>query len=232
MSLKQPSRSLIKHISLTVPSFHDILEGFADLVRLGLRYCWGLQTFTIALPTFVPEDRYTISTGTNVYANAFHILRWLPQETKVILDGGATDEIRKIVEENTKMAENLDKVWHHLVRYPDNYFDDVIISSIFTNVGSAYRIVKAVAFDFLATISGTKLRHTSYFPSGHSKHQSYNFYLSPNSQLHLILDLETNSDIEFLPTASTSDAQLIELCKMFKRMIHRFLSNPSSSKSL
>jgi hypothetical protein len=108
--LRQQSRSLIKHVSLTVPSHHHVLEGFADLVRLGLRYCWGLQTFTIALPSFLPRDREVGSNGTNVYANAFHILRWLPQTTKVILDGGATEEIRRVVEENSRMAKDLDNV--------------------------------------------------------------------------------------------------------------------------
>lgn len=108
--LRQQSRSLIKHVSLTVPSHHHVLEGFADLVRLGLRYCWGLQTFTIALPTFLPRDREMGSGGTNVYANAFHILRWLPQGTKVVLDGGATQDIRQVVEENRRMAKDLDNV--------------------------------------------------------------------------------------------------------------------------
>lgn len=115
--LRQQSRSLIKHVSLTVPSHHHVLEGFADLVRLGLRYCWGLQTFTIALPTFLPRDREAGINGTNVYANAFHILRWLPQNTKVVLDGGATADIRLVVEENRRMAKDLDNVsfmkyWH------------------------------------------------------------------------------------------------------------------------
>lgn len=108
--LRQQSRSLIKRVSLTVPSHHHVLEGFADLVRLGLRYCWGLQTFTIALPSFLPRDREVGSNGTNVYANAFHILRWLPQTTNVILDGRATDEIRRIVDENGRMAKDLDNV--------------------------------------------------------------------------------------------------------------------------
>jgi hypothetical protein len=121
MKLRQPTRSLIKHIYLTVPSHHHVLEGFADLVRLGLRYCWGLKTFTIALPSFLPRDREVGSSGTNVYANAFHILRWLPQSAKVILDGGATEEIRKVVEENGHMAESLDRVGHHLVRFPKSW---------------------------------------------------------------------------------------------------------------
>lgn len=108
--LRQQSRSLIKHVSLTVPSHHHVLEGFADLVRLGLRYCWGLQSFTIALPTFLPRDPQAGTNGTNVYANAFHILRWLPQNTNVVLDGGATADIRLVVEENRRMARDLDNV--------------------------------------------------------------------------------------------------------------------------
>lgn len=118
--LRQQSRSLIKRVSLTVPSHHHVLEGFADLVRLGLRYCWGLQTFTIALPTFLPKDREAGTNGTNVYANAFHILRWLPQNTKVVLDGGATADIRQVVEENRRMAKDLDNV--SFMKYAGHFF--------------------------------------------------------------------------------------------------------------
>ncbi|KAF2460585.1 hypothetical protein BDY21DRAFT_168185 [Lineolata rhizophorae] len=107
-SLHQRSRSLIKHVRLTVPTHHDILEGFAELVRLGLRYCWGLRTFTIVLPYMFPDDG-GISGSTNVYANAFHILRWLPQTCTVRLEGHAHKDIKKVVEENTKLAVELDE---------------------------------------------------------------------------------------------------------------------------
>jgi hypothetical protein len=108
-TLHQRSRSLIKHVCLTIPTHHDILEGFADLVRLGLRYCWGLRTFTITLPYMFPEDR-TISSTTNVYANAFHILRWLPKNCVVKLEGSVHEEIRRVVEDNGRLAVALDEV--------------------------------------------------------------------------------------------------------------------------
>lgn len=107
-TLHQRSRSLIKHVCLTIPTHHDILEGFADLVRLGLRYCWGLRTFTITLPYMFPEDR-TISSTTNVYANAFHILRWLPKNCVVKLEGNVHEEIRRVVENNGRLAVTLDE---------------------------------------------------------------------------------------------------------------------------
>lgn len=115
-ALHQRSRSAIKHVLLRVPTHHDILEGFADLVRLGLRYCWGLQTFTIALPGGLPEERSAgAAGGASVYANAFHILRWLPKKCVVRLEGCASDEIRKVVEENGVLARELDEVsaLHH-----------------------------------------------------------------------------------------------------------------------
>lgn len=102
--LHQRSRSLIKHVRLAIPTHHDILEGFADLVRLGLRYCWGLKTFTISLPDMFPEERHVPSSTTNVYANAFHILRWLPKNTIVRLEGNVHEEIRKVVEENGRLS--------------------------------------------------------------------------------------------------------------------------------
>ncbi|KAF2137615.1 uncharacterized protein K452DRAFT_235476 [Aplosporella prunicola CBS 121167] len=108
--LHQRSRSLIKHVHLTIPTHHDILEGFADLVRLGLRYCWGLKTFTITLPDMFPEERSVPSSTTNVYANAFHILRWLPKATVVRLEGNVQEEIRKVVEENGRLAMALNEV--------------------------------------------------------------------------------------------------------------------------
>lgn len=107
--LHQRSRSLIKHVRLAIPTHHDILEGFADLVRLGLRYCWGLKTFTISLPDMFPEERHVPST-TNVYANAFHILRWLPKHTVVRLEGNVNEDIRKVVEENGRLSGLLSEV--------------------------------------------------------------------------------------------------------------------------
>jgi hypothetical protein len=110
MSLSQPSRSLIKHINLSVPTHHDIIEGFTDLVRLGLRYCWGLERLNLTLPPFAPTTRQSTVGTTNVYANSFQILRWLPQKTVVILDGGRTEDIDKVIEENQRMSSTLDKV--------------------------------------------------------------------------------------------------------------------------
>jgi hypothetical protein len=118
ISLSQPSRSSIKHINLSIPTHHDIIEGFADLVRLHLRYCWGLKKLTLTLPHFLPQDRYAASSAANVYANSFHILRWLPQGTEVLLDGGATDDIRRVIAENTRIGRTLDKVSGRLVLFP------------------------------------------------------------------------------------------------------------------
>ncbi|KAF2089492.1 hypothetical protein K490DRAFT_37554, partial [Saccharata proteae CBS 121410] len=111
-TLHQRSRSLIKHVRLDIPTHHDILEGFADLVRLGLRYCWGLKTFTISLPAmFLGENGGVgMNSTTNVYANAFHILRWLPKGCRVVLQGPVCEEIRRVVEENGRLAVLLDEV--------------------------------------------------------------------------------------------------------------------------
>ncbi|KAF2178393.1 hypothetical protein K469DRAFT_718486 [Zopfia rhizophila CBS 207.26] len=107
-NLHQRSRSLIKHVSLTIPSHHDILDGFADLVRLGLRYCWGLKTLTIILPNYFPDDRFMAGT-TSVYANAFHILRWLPKRCVVSLEGSVNEQIRRVVEDEGRLQNILDE---------------------------------------------------------------------------------------------------------------------------
>lgn len=117
-TLHQRTRSLIKSVSLTVPSHHDILDGFADLIRLGLRYCWGLKSLTIVLPLSFPDERFMAGT-TNIYANAFHILRWLPKGCKVQVEGGVNDMIRKVVEDEGRLMTVLDEVTHrspHLLR--------------------------------------------------------------------------------------------------------------------
>jgi len=108
--LHQRSRSLIKSVALTVPSHHDILDGFADLVRLGLRYCWRLETFTILLDGVFPDDRVLVNAGTSVYATAFHILRFLPRKCEVVLKGEVSEVVRKVVEEEARLLMVLDEV--------------------------------------------------------------------------------------------------------------------------
>lgn len=108
-TLHQRSRSLIKHVVLTIPSHHDILDGFADLVRLGLRYCWGLKSFKIILQASLPDDG-RVSGATSVYANAFHILRWLPRSCSVVLEGNVSDTVRRVVAEEGRLQNILDEV--------------------------------------------------------------------------------------------------------------------------
>jgi len=116
-TLHQRSRSLIKHVTLIIPSHHDILDGFADLVRLGLRYCWGLKSFRIILQASLPDDHRSPSTAstssslggaTSVYANAFHILRWLPRGCSVQLEGNVSDGVRRVVAEEGRLQNILD----------------------------------------------------------------------------------------------------------------------------
>jgi epsin len=108
-TLHQRSRSLIKHVVLTIPSHHDILDGFADLVRLGLRYCWGLKSFKIILQASLPDDG-RVSGATSVYANAFHILRWLPRGCSVMLEGCVSETVRNVVVEEGRLMNVLDEV--------------------------------------------------------------------------------------------------------------------------
>ncbi|KAF2116323.1 hypothetical protein BDV96DRAFT_573801 [Lophiotrema nucula] len=106
--ISQRSRSQIKHIILAIPSHHDILEGFSDLVRLGLRYCWGLKSFTIILSGVLPDER-TMAGTTSIYANAFHILRWLPRDCKVKLEGNVNEQVRQVIEEEGRLQTELDE---------------------------------------------------------------------------------------------------------------------------
>lgn len=83
-------------------------------MRLSLRYCWQLQTFVVKLPFQIPgqndDGTMSASGGTNVYANAFNILRWLPKTCKVSLEGTVCEDIKRVVAECARMASTLDKV--------------------------------------------------------------------------------------------------------------------------
>ncbi|KAF2754900.1 hypothetical protein EJ05DRAFT_503843 [Pseudovirgaria hyperparasitica] len=109
--LHQRSRSLIKVLIISINSHHDILEGFADLIRMGMRYCWGLEILRLKLTTAFPEMDHTVALSgpSCVYANAFHILRWLPKPCKVRLEGRVPEVIERIVRENERSAETLDE---------------------------------------------------------------------------------------------------------------------------
>ncbi|KAF1992025.1 hypothetical protein K402DRAFT_388597 [Aulographum hederae CBS 113979] len=110
LSLHQQNRSLIRHIRIAIPSHHDILEGFSDLVRLGLRYCWGLKSLTIVLPESLPSERGGHAPGTgSVYANAFHILRWLPRPCEVKLEGTQHQAIVDVVEDIRRVGKDMDE---------------------------------------------------------------------------------------------------------------------------
>lgn len=109
--LHQRSRSLIRSVSLAIPSHHDILDSFADMVRLGLRYCWGLRTFTIRLDVMLPDfDTLPAGHHGGIYANAFRILRWLPKGCKVILEGNVNESVKRVVAEEGRLLVELDEV--------------------------------------------------------------------------------------------------------------------------
>ncbi|GAB7336067.1 hypothetical protein MBLNU13_g08877t1 [Cladosporium sp. NU13] len=117
-NLHQRSRGQIKHLRVTIPTHNEILERFAEVVRLQLRYCWRLQRFVIHTPFVLPGAEGSSTSGnTTVYANAFDILRWLPRKCEVMLEGNVCEEIRKVVEKNLDLAKNLDDVSHS--RYVD-----------------------------------------------------------------------------------------------------------------
>lgn len=117
--MHQRSRSLIKSVTLAIPSHHDILDSFADLVRLGLRYCWGLKTFTIRLDVMLPDfDSLPVGHHGGIYANAFRILRWLPKGCKVILEGNVNESVKRVVAEEGRLLVELDEASHptHLLQ--------------------------------------------------------------------------------------------------------------------
>jgi hypothetical protein len=110
-ALHQRSRGQIKNLRVTIPTHNEILERFAEVVRLSLRYCWRLQRFVIHTPFVLPGAEGSSTSGnTTVYANAFDILRWLPKQCEVVLEGTVCEEIRRVVEKNSTLAKSLDEV--------------------------------------------------------------------------------------------------------------------------
>jgi hypothetical protein len=110
-ALHQRSRGQIKHLRVTIPTHNEILERFAEVVRLSLRYCWRLKRFVVHMPFVLPGAEGSSTSGnTTVYANAFDILRWLPRQCEVMLEGNVCEEIRRVVEKNSNLAKSLDEV--------------------------------------------------------------------------------------------------------------------------
>lgn len=110
-ALHQRSRGQIKRLRVTIPSHNFILERFSEVVRLSLRYCWRLQRFVIHTPFVLPGAEGSSTSGnTTVYANAFDILRWLPRQCEVVLEGNVCEEIRRVVEKNSNLAKSLDEL--------------------------------------------------------------------------------------------------------------------------
>ena len=110
-ALHQRSRGQIKYLRVTIPTHNEILERFAEVVRLSLRYCWRLKRFVIHMPFVLPGAEGSSTSGnTTVYANAFDILRWLPRQAEVMLEGNVCEEIRRVVEKNSTLAKSLDEV--------------------------------------------------------------------------------------------------------------------------
>ena len=103
-TLKQRTRSLIKHVIINVHEHNEVLNGgFSDIFTNGLRYCFGLQKLEIVTKVPMPRDRS--------YDLNFHILRWLPKACKVKVKGERVSEgVKKMVDEQNILAEKLDLV--------------------------------------------------------------------------------------------------------------------------
>jgi len=115
-SLHQRARSSMRHVRLMIPGPSEIMDGFSDVVRVSLRYCWKLQKFTILVPFRLTAD-YDASRGSlsvfstvNQYATLFNILRWLPKNTEVLIEGDVCEEIKDIISRNATLAKSLDEV--------------------------------------------------------------------------------------------------------------------------
>lgn len=147
--MKQQTRSLIRRVTIEVPSHSDITDGFVDIVRLGLRYCWGLEDVSIIIKDYkIPVNASSASTA-YVYGDPFRILRWLPQKTKVNIGGTDPPEcVRRVIEKERWYMGALDKVSFGLpfpfaldmlclsMEFCTEYTDDLLINRMNTCGGS------------------------------------------------------------------------------------------------
>lgn len=111
-ALHQRSRRLIRHVELEIPSYTEIQDKFSEVVRLSLRYCSGLRTLVIHTPFCLPggDGTTTPNSNTQIWAQGFDILRWLPQQCDVVLMGQKNVEIEQVVNKHLHLAKTLSPV--------------------------------------------------------------------------------------------------------------------------
>ncbi|KAJ9635181.1 hypothetical protein H2199_008667 [Coniosporium tulheliwenetii] len=109
-SLPQRTRSQLRHARISYHSDRETARSFGDAIRLGLRYCWGLQSATVVMPTWWMADP-----SGKMFAADFHCLFWLPRGCRVVLEGEANEQVRAVVEARARLAETADeKTWARL----------------------------------------------------------------------------------------------------------------------
>lgn len=111
-ALHQRSRRLIRHVELEIHSYTEIQDKFSEVVRLSLRYCSGLRTLVIHTPFCLPggDGTTTPNSNTQIWAQGFDILRWLPQQCDVVLMGQKNVEIEQVVNKHLHLAKTLSPV--------------------------------------------------------------------------------------------------------------------------
>lgn len=110
--LHQRSRRLIRQVELEIPSYTEIQDKFSEVVRLSLRYCSGLRKLVVHTPFCLPggDGTATPNSNTQIWAQGFEILRWLPQTCDVELKGHKNVEIDEVVAKHLRLAKTLTPV--------------------------------------------------------------------------------------------------------------------------
>lgn len=115
-ALHQRSRRLIRHAELEIPSYTEIQDKFSEVVRLSLRYCTDLRKLVIHTPFCLPgsdgngNGNGQSNSNTQIWAQGFDILRWLPQTCEVVLEGTKNAEIDEVVGKHLRLAKTLSPV--------------------------------------------------------------------------------------------------------------------------
>lgn len=108
--LPQRTRSQLRHARIEYHSDRETARAFGDAIRLGLRYCWGLQSATVVMPTSWSGD----ASG-RMFTADFRCLYWLPRGCRVVLEGEANAQVKAAVEARARLAETADEeTWARL----------------------------------------------------------------------------------------------------------------------
>jgi hypothetical protein len=101
--LHQHTRKLIRTLSIEISSQDDFLLELPPLIRLGLRYCWGLKELNVTLSE-------SLDCLDLLYPSSMDHLGWLPKGCKICVAGSVSEGIRRLIGKEKSLVVEEDEV--------------------------------------------------------------------------------------------------------------------------